>query len=60
MTIDEAVKTLCDPTYQDLTLHDPKFEAACNLGSEALKEVQKARSGDPALDGELLPGETKE
>jgi hypothetical protein len=31
---------------------------ALKLGIEALKEVKKARSGDPALDGELLPGET--
>ena len=60
MTIDEAKETLEDPIYQDLTLHDPKFEAATKLGIEALKEVQKARSGDPALDGELLPGETEE
>lgn len=29
------------------------------LGIEALKECKKAREGDPALDGELLPGETE-
>lgn len=33
---------------------------AVKLGIEALKECVKARQGDPALDGELLPGETDE
>lgn len=33
---------------------------AVQLGIEAMKEVKRARNGDPALDGELLPGETKD
>jgi len=31
---------------------------ATRLSIEALKEVLSSRDGDPALDGELLPGET--
>lgn len=31
--------------------------AAIKLGIEAIKECQRARKGDPSLDGELLPGE---
>lgn len=59
MTIDEAIK--------NLTLIDTippsgvtgVFLASIELGIEALMEVRKARKGDPALDGELLPGETE-
>jgi len=58
MTIDEAIKRLqgelrfAEKTGR-LELYD-----ALSLSIEALKEVKKARQGDPALDGELLPGET--
>lgn len=32
---------------------------ALKLGIEAMKEVTRARLGNPALDGELLPGEAE-
>lgn len=49
-----------------LELNDPgsvlyeDLSEAQQLGIEAIKEVIKARYGDPALDGELLHGETEE
>ena len=36
------------------------YRQADNLSIEALGECKRARAGDPALDGELLPGETEE
>ena len=38
----------------------PDVLKAAKLLTEAGKEVLKSRIGDPALDGELLPGETEE
>ncbi len=45
---------------QEFELLGNDFAQAASLGIEALKEVKKARYGDPALDGELLPGETED
>lgn len=60
MKLEKAIEIL----NQDLTWTYPaKFndlQDAMKLGSEALKEVKRARKGDPALDGELLPSETEE
>lgn len=60
MTIDEAIN---ENAYHLKSLkagRDDKLFQAVRLGIEALKEVQYARQGSPALDGELLPGETEE
>jgi len=60
MTIDKAVQ------LQEAYLRNPLCNLtsderdAAKLGIEALREVKKARYGDPALDGELLRGETEE
>ncbi len=59
MTLDEAIKKgncyLKDPC----SITQTEFLTIFKLGIEALKEVKMARRGDPALDGELLPGETE-
>jgi len=39
---------------------DPEALIALKLLVEAGKETQRARDGNPALDGELLPGETED
>jgi hypothetical protein len=60
MTIDEAIKMLKrQQNFRD-TPEAIDIDDAIKLGIEALKEVKKARWGDPALDGELLRGETEE
>ena len=60
MNIDQAIEILSDLGWNKDTLDEPDTQAALQLGSEALLEVKRAREGDPALDGELLPGETEE
>ncbi len=57
LTIDEAIKELTNNVILEKTYCSLDFIAAFKLGIEALKEVKKARYGDPALDGDLLPGE---
>lgn len=59
MTIDEAIKRLTSQKHRCWDYNEEEDALADQLGIEALKEVRKARYGDPALDGELLPGETK-
>jgi hypothetical protein len=60
MTIDEAIRNLRDVASEEDSPLVLEEREAIRLGIEALKEVKKAREGDPALDGELLPGETGE
>ena len=59
MRLDKAIEIL--ELYEHAASSIPRgdFLVALHLGIEALKEVLKARSGDPALDGELLPWETE-
>lgn len=60
MTIDKAIGILNDLLcWQEIGPY-PDTKDSIKLGIKALKEVKKARYGNPALDGELLPGETKE
>jgi len=60
MTIDEAIEIKEKYIQKEYNRWlPPEFREADNLSIEALKEVEKARYGDPALDGELLPGETE-
>jgi len=58
MTIDEAIKLIQEDADDEDVNWDSPLGRAYKLSFEALKEVKKARYGDPALDGELLPGET--
>jgi len=60
MNIPKAIEILTDFCEQESELLGNEFRDASLLGIEALKEVKKAREGDPALDGELLQGETEE
>ncbi len=59
MTIDEAIgKLKLVDTLLIRCVQQPERDAI-KLGIEALRECKKAREGDPAFDGELLPGETE-
>lgn len=58
MKIDKAIKILSEGISAEHCPTLPEWEAAINLGTEALKVIQRERIGDPPLDGELLPGET--
>lgn len=59
MTIDKAIKILEGNIEGNADWWETQLGKSIRLGIEALKEVKKARYGDPALDGELLPGETE-
>jgi len=59
MTIDKAIKRL-EGLYSRLNAYlGTSDDEAIKLGIEAMRECKKARDGNPALDGELLPGETE-
>ena len=58
MTIDEAIKLLNIAKGGFPAANTEYYYRALELGLEALKEVKMARFDDPALVGELLPGET--
>ena len=60
MKIDEAIEILELNALEEGSYLPPRYITALKIGIEALKECIKARYGDPALDGELLPGETDE
>lgn len=60
MTLDKAIETgrLIVDTPPSGANQD--FVDAIKLLIAAGKEVKRARNGNPAMDGELLPGETEE
>ncbi|MBA7707089.1 hypothetical protein ES703_115954 [subsurface metagenome] len=60
MKIDEAKRIIGNIKRCDIPKEETAKWEALDLGLEALREVKKARQGDPALDGELLPNETEE
>jgi len=60
MNIKKAIEILDDIYLRGYQLKTADGYAALKLGIEALKECIKARHGNPALDGELLQGETLE
>jgi len=60
MTIEETIKLQAELVKLLPEVGFNKYIRSTKLGIEALKEVMRARAGDPALDGELLPGETEE
>jgi len=55
-----AIEILADSAYSGITTFDQDFRDAEKLLIEAGKLIKRTRQGDPALDGELLPGETPE
>jgi len=59
MKLGKAIEILKDIKNTRVYLGEPDDSEAVQLGIEALKEVTRARYGDPALDGELLPSETE-
>jgi len=56
MTLTEAIENLKYLTR----FYSGDLLKSLKLAIEAVREVEKARFGDPALDGELLKGEIKE
>ena len=60
MTLDEAIEEHEYIVNKYKLRRGPRSIEAIRLGIEALKEVERARGGNPALDSELLPGETNE
>jgi len=60
MNINEATEILIQWLPVNRWPPNPNLLQAMTLGIEALKEVMRTRDGDPALDGELLPGETED
>ena len=60
MKAKKAIELLTYSSEHDTILLSQDDKDALKLGIEALKEVIRARDGDPALDGELLPGETED
>ena len=60
VTIDESIAELTVRAMHEGMCGYKKRAKCMRMGIAALKEVQKARGGDPALDGELLPGEKDE
>ena len=60
MKLDKAVEILNDYKMQSAFEATPDFEEAIKLGIEALKRLQRQRSGDLSLIKTPLPGETKE
>lgn len=60
MNIDKAIDILSVDITYTYPVHFKELQNAIRLGIEALKEVKDARYGNPALDGELLPGETED
>ena len=59
LKLDKAIEVLTIHNDHNPDITDAERREAHQLGIEALKEVRKARGGDPALDGELLPSETE-
>ena len=59
MTIDEAIEINQALLNGDYDHRDNVLEDAIKLGIDALKQRLKDLEGNPLLDGELLPGETK-
>jgi len=60
MNIDGAISELEDGLRQLRGYLNEDYNDAIDLGIEALRQVKSSRCGDPALDGNLLPGETEE
>ncbi len=60
MIIDEAIETLEGIKDGVMEPMLPEESAAIRLGIEALRRVQKERTGYELYAPDLLPGETKE
>lgn len=60
MTLEKAIELVKKLTKKDVIYYTQDNDDALLVLIEAGKEVLKARDGNPALDGELLPGETEE
>ena len=59
MTIDEDIEVLSDPSPDIDGIMSVDYADAIKLGIEARKQRLQDLEGNPLLDGELLPGETK-
>jgi len=59
MTIDKAIKILLTDYQHHHDIHDLMTAIAIKLGIEALKRVEKERTGYETFSPDLLPGETE-
>lgn len=59
MKLPKAIEITSDPAWQDLTLHDPDFQEALRLLTEAGKRIQDIRTHKAYSMFPLLPGETE-
>jgi len=60
MTLEKAIKIASDPTWLDLTLHDPDFTDALKLLIDVGSLLIHLRHVGAFNVKDLLPGETKE
>jgi hypothetical protein len=60
MTLDEAIKTIKEELGEHTPHRDTDFYKACELGTEALKQVRVYRAIYPLSTNDKLPGETEE
>ncbi|MBA7572675.1 hypothetical protein ES708_14459 [subsurface metagenome] len=60
MTIEEAIEILTQHQKGTDPIYLPDLPDAEKLGIEALKRIKVYHEDDPLLDGEALPGETKD
>ncbi|MBA7552351.1 hypothetical protein ES705_44912 [subsurface metagenome] len=60
MKLEKAIEIASDPTWRDLTLHDPDFEQALRLLISGGKIIQWKRANPSYVLPRLLPEETEE
>ena len=60
MKLEKAIEIASDPTWQDLTLHDPDFKQALRLLISGGKVIQWKRANPSYVLPRLLPEETEE
>lgn len=60
MKLAKAIEVASDPTWQDLTLHDPDFKQALRILISGGKVIQYKRADSLYVLPRLLPEETEE
>jgi hypothetical protein len=60
MKLEKAIKVIQNELDAGSYQQDQEFEESLKLGIEALKDFDWWRKHIPAMEGVLLPGETKE
>jgi hypothetical protein len=60
MILEKAIDELEHPDWLVTENHTPEYDAAAQLGIEALKQIKEERERKVGFWADLLPGETKE